>query len=92
MAELLVFWGGVQVSFNAFKHNPEDYAKDIKCPVLLMYGEKDPKVTIQETDNIFNNLAGPKKLVTFPLAGHENYLIQYQPEWVSAIKEFLRIY
>lgn len=29
MANLLVFWGGVQNDFNAFKHNPTDYAKNI---------------------------------------------------------------
>ena len=92
MAELFVFWGGIQGGFHAFKHNPENYAKDITCPVLFKYGERGPKVTRQETDDIYNNLAEPKKLVIFPLAGHENYLLQYQPEWVSAIKKFLRIY
>ena len=43
MASLLVFWGGYENDFNAFNHNPVDYAKQIYCPTLLLYGEKDIK-------------------------------------------------
>lgn len=89
MANLLVFWGGVQNGFNAFKHNPVDYAKHITCPVLLLSGEKDDRVSIREIDSIFNNLAGKKKLKTYPLAGHENYLNKYKDEWTNVIKTFI---
>jgi hypothetical protein len=90
MAHLLVFWGGVQNGFNAFGHNPIDYATNIKCPTLLFYGEKDEKVTAQETQRIFENLNGTKQLVSFPLAGHENYLTKYEKEWTDAVGAFLR--
>lgn len=89
MANLLVFWGGVLNGFNAFDHNPVDYAKEINCPTLLFYGAKDEKVTAEETRAIFNNLAGPKKLVTFPLAGHENYLRKYRDLWTEEVSAFL---
>ena len=88
MANLLVFWGGVQNGFNAFKHNPTDYARSITCPVLLLYGEKDEKVSRRETDQIFTNLNGIKRLVTYPLAGHENYLNKYKENWTADIKAF----
>lgn len=90
MAHLLMFWGGVQHNFNAFSHNPVEYAKSIACPTLLLYGEKDDKVIPQETAAIFHNLAGPKSLVTFPEAGHENYLIRYRQEWTAAVARFLQ--
>ena len=90
LAHLLVFWGGVQSGYNAFAHGPVDYAKDIKLPTLLMYGGKDKKVTHEETATIYKNLAGPKALVTFPQAGHENYLTQYQAEWTAAVDRFLK--
>ena len=90
MAHLLVFWGGIQNNFNAFGHNPVDYAKKIKCPTLLLYGEKDKKVTMQETKAIYKNLAAPKSLVTFPLAAHENYLTKYKKEWTAAVASFLK--
>ena len=53
---LLLFWGGVENGFWAFSHNPTEYAKAIKCPTLLMWGEADIKVSREETDEIYANL------------------------------------
>ncbi len=89
MAGLLVFWGGIENGFWAFGHIPTEYAKNIKIPVLLMYGEKDPKVSRKEIDEIYANLSGAKQLVTFSEAGHENYLNQYRLPWLSAVHTFL---
>lgn len=89
VAGLLVFWGGVQNGFPAFSHDPEEYAKSIHCPTLLLYGEKDQKVSRKEINTIFQNLQGPKSLITYPLAGHENYLTLYKDEWVNDVKDFL---
>lgn len=89
MAGLLVFWGGVENGFWAFEHNPTEYAKSIQVPVLLMYGEKDPKVSREEIDEIYANLPGTKELVTFKQAGHENYLNQYRLQWLVAVNTFL---
>lgn len=89
MANLLVFWGGVQNDFNAFKHNPATYAKSLTCPVLLLFGEKDDRVSMKEIKCIFENLKGIKKLCTYPLAGHENYLNKYKDKWKEDIKIFI---
>ncbi len=89
LSDLLVFWGGLENGFNAFSHNPEDYAKHIKCPVLLLYGERDERVTRKEIDHIYNNLAGPKALITYPDAGHESYLNDYADKWKGDVERFL---
>lgn len=89
MASLLVFWGGVQNGFWAFSHNPTQYARNVHCKVLLMYGEQDVNVSRAETDEIFANLAGSKRLILFKNAGHENYLLRYGKEWVDAVDAFL---
>ena len=89
MAGMLMFWGGVQNGFWAFSHNPVDYAKDISCPTLLLFGEKDNRVSREEINTIYNKLQGHKKLVTYPLAGHENYLLKYKDQWVQDVKSFL---
>jgi uncharacterized protein len=89
LAHLLVFWGGAINGFNAFTHNPETYAASINAPVLLMYGADDPKVSTEETNAIFNNLQGLKRLVTFQKTGHENYLINNKEAWTTAVDSFL---
>ncbi|HSI89889.1 MAG TPA: alpha/beta fold hydrolase [Adhaeribacter sp.] len=89
MAHLLAFWGGALNGFNAYAHNPVTYASNISCPTLLLYGEQDEKVSLQETEAIFKNLAGPKALRKYPNAGHENYLSRYRKEWTADVANFL---
>jgi uncharacterized protein len=89
MAGLLVFWGGVQNGFWGFSHNPEKYAKAVSCPSLLLYGEKDAKVSKAEIQSIYDNMGGKKTLRTYPDAGHENYLLKYKQEWGADVSSFL---
>lgn len=89
MAALMVFWGGAENGFWAFSHNPVDYAKRIKCPTLLLYGERDDRVSRGEIDAIYKNIAGRKSLRTFAQAGHDNYLMKAGDEWRDAVKNFL---
>ena len=90
MAHLLMFWGGLENGFWAYNHNPEDYAKTVTCPTLLMFGEKDDRVTRAEIDRIYQNLAGKKQLVLFPKSGHENYLLEHRTDWTETITQFLK--
>ena len=89
MAGLLLFWGGVINNFWALGHNPTEYAKDVHCPTLLLYGNKDESVSHEEIEEIYANMQGKKSLQTFANAGHENYLIKYKAEWMLAVCHFL---
>lgn len=89
MAELIVFWGGRMNGFNGFEHIPTHYAKKVNCPVLLMHGSEDPKVSIHEIKEIYQNFPSSKKLVFFKETGHENYLIKNQKKWTLVVKNFL---
>ncbi|PIE50711.1 MAG: alpha/beta hydrolase [Flavobacteriales bacterium] len=88
MAGVLLFWGGVQNGFWGFGHNPSEYAKNINCPTLLLYGETDKNVLRTEIDEIYLNLKGNKTLKVYPKTGHENYLIKNKTEWVKDIDAF----
>ena len=90
MAGLLVFWGGIQNGFWAFGHNPTEYAKNINCPTLLLYGEQDKNVSRQEIDEIYSNFNSHKILKTYRLAGHENYLLKYRDKWIKDIRDFIQ--
>lgn len=61
----------------------------LNCPTLLLYGEQDKNVSRKETDEIYYNLNGPKTLIIFKNAGHENNLIKYRKEWIEHISAFL---
>ncbi len=89
MASLLMFWGGVINGFSAYNHNPTNYSKSITCPTLLLYGEKDEKVSKEEIDDIFDKLKCTKELKLYKEAGHESYLIKYKEEWNEDVCEFL---
>jgi alpha-beta hydrolase superfamily lysophospholipase len=89
MSHLLTLWGGIQNNFNAFAHNPSDYAKRIKVKTLLLYGMKDDRVSLEETELIYENLAGPKELKLYPEAGHESILMKYERAWVEDVGGFI---
>ncbi|QHJ07194.1 alpha/beta hydrolase [Hymenobacter busanensis] len=89
MANLLVFWGGVQNNFWAFGLNGKDYARHVSTPTLLLWGTADPRVTRQETDAIFANLRGPKQRQDFPGSGHEPYWKKHPRLWQQTVAGFL---
>ena len=89
MANLLVFWGGVQNGFWAFGLNAEHYATQIHTPILLLWGTADLRVTRAETDTIFVHLAGLKARNDFPAVGHEPYWKHYSADWEQQTRGFL---
>lgn len=91
MAGILLFWGGVQNGFWGFSHNPTEYAKNINCPTLLLYGEKDKSVSRKEIDELYANLKVQKELNIYKNTGHENYLKKNKIEWIKNISDFINI-
>lgn len=89
MAQLLVFWGGVQHRMDGFAHNPVEYAASIGCPALIMHGAHDLRVSVAEVQSIHERLPGDKRLILFAEAGHESYLAVDAALWNSTISEFL---
>jgi len=90
VTSLLTFWGGIEHGFFAFNYKPYEYAKKIECPVLLQWGAKDPRVTKNEIDCIYNNLPlTDKKLAIYPNAKHESLCENSPVEWKKQIREFM---
>jgi alpha-beta hydrolase superfamily lysophospholipase len=88
-AQIMVFWGGLQHGFSGFGHNPVDYARAVTCPVLLLQGDDDPLVTVQQARSIFNNFPAAKQLEMFAGVGHESFEQARPGRWEPVLSRFL---
>lgn len=91
LAQLVVFWTGVQHGFNGFAHSPIEYAKAVNCPTLILVGASDRTVEISEIEKLYQNLDVPKNMVIFPEAGHEVIARSYSKLWEKAVINFLEL-
>jgi alpha-beta hydrolase superfamily lysophospholipase len=90
LGSLLTFWGGTTHGFWAFNHNPYEYVRKIKCPVLLQRGQNDERVTQEETEKIYANISSPKKLVIYQNSAHESLCKKETAKWTSEVTAFLQ--
>jgi alpha-beta hydrolase superfamily lysophospholipase len=89
LARMLVFWGGIQEGYSGFKHNPDDYAQHVHCPVLMMQGSLDARVTDAQAQNLFDHLAGPKQFELFGNCGHCGFMSGDNTRWTKVTSAFL---
>ena len=88
-AELLLFWGGRQFGFDAFSHNPFQYAASVQCPILFLHGSADPSARIEEARNVFNAIRGKKTFHEFSGSRHEPSVVRFPKEWNETVVNFL---
>lgn len=89
-SELLLFWGSVQNGFNFFTHNPVDYARSARSPALILHGEKDQRVTLEEARTIAAAMGDKARFVPFADVPHMPIVEARPDEWRRAVGEFLR--
>ena len=84
-------WIGWESGFSGLAHRSTKYVREIDCPVLLQWGERDKLVTKAEIGDIYDAIGTRnKKLVTYQGAGHES-LYRSDPEtWKRAVEGILR--
>ena len=90
ISTLLCFWGGVELGFNAFSHDPSEYARKVTCPVLLQWGLQDKRVSEPETKIIFANISSvQKQLVVYTTSGHVSLCKTENKKWITTVTDFL---
>ena len=88
--ELLLFWGSIQTRHNGFHHNPVEYAKQVDCPTLLLYGGVDPWIMEAEALAVAEQFRGNTQVVKVLNVGHEMPFVHHAPElWVMTVGAFL---
>lgn len=90
LAEVLTFWGGRAGGFDAFTHNPVDYAASVQCPTLFLHGGKDPRVSVAEVTRVHDAVSGAKSLKLFPALGHQSYVEAEPGAWRETVAGFLQ--
>jgi hypothetical protein len=89
MAELIVFWGGIQHNFNGFSHNPVNFARKVHCPTLVFHGKRDRTTSVADVEELTDNLNVSRKLVIFPDAKHELLVKNDFSLWTNNVTQFL---
>jgi alpha-beta hydrolase superfamily lysophospholipase len=89
-AEILLFWGSVQLRANGFAHRPIDFAADITAPTMIIHGKKDDRADWQGAVAIFNRLSGKKSLLLIDAAGHVNPSSFDPKRWLEDVSSFIR--
>jgi uncharacterized protein len=88
-ASLVTFWTGVERGYNGFGHDIRDYAKNIKCPVMVEWGDRDHLVKEEEIVSIYQNIPSKKKrLLIYSGADHHSYLFTHPLQWEKNVREF----
>lgn len=87
--ELLLFWGGVQNGFNPFAHNPVDYARVIRIPVLILHGGADLRVPPGQARSVAAALKGNARLVVYEGVPHIPVVVAKRDEWRRDVASFL---
>ena len=88
-AEMLLFWGGVQNGFDAFAHNPVDYARAVKQPALILHGEKDGRTSIHEARTIALAMGVHARFVAYDGVPHMPIAEARREDWTRDVAKFL---
>ena len=88
-AQVLIFWGSVISGYSGFEHNPVDYARNVKCPVLMLHGTADERATLEQAQAVYKFLQSEKRIELFQDVGHESYLVANPDQWRREVEQFL---
>ena len=89
MAELIVFWGGMQHGFNGFAHQPIKDAQAVTCPTLVFAGELDRTVSLAQVQSLTDQISGNSRLQVFPQVGHDILAKVNRQLWQEQVSSFL---
>ncbi|MCG6928211.1 MAG: alpha/beta hydrolase [Acidobacteria bacterium] len=64
--------------------------RGLECPVLVMHGDRDEIVPVEQGRALYEAAPEPKRLHLFAGAGHNDLLEQAGNEWATTIAEWVR--
>jgi dipeptidyl aminopeptidase/acylaminoacyl peptidase len=73
-----------------FERSPINYVENIKCPLLVIQGKKDPRVVESESEQIVNKLKGMGKQVDYILLEDEGHGFSKVSSQIKVFKEKIK--
>jgi pimeloyl-ACP methyl ester carboxylesterase len=70
--------------------NPANALKKIRCPVLVLAGDSEKVLKVDEVKQLYQNIPGPKRLVFFRGAAHGDLLLQDPRRYIKEVNAFLK--
>ena len=72
------------------RYESEAYIAAVRCPILIIHGEKDEVIPVEMGRALFSKAKEPKKIVTFPNAGHADHWLYGSYDainsWIDALR------
>jgi uncharacterized protein len=62
----------------------------IRCPALVLAGDSEKVLKIAEVEYVYGRIPEPKRMVYFPGAGHEDFLLREPRRFIKAVGDFLK--
>jgi uncharacterized protein len=74
------------------RYESRNYIGQVRMPLLILHGERDPVIPVAMGRELLQLANEPKRLVTFPFAGHSNIYVDGNPAldavrtWIGELK------
>lgn len=88
-AHLLMVWGSVRIGANAFAHNPAEYARSVRCPILVLQGDSDRNISVAQASSIRDAATGWSRSSTYTKTGHEDLRTADTELWTADLRSIL---
>jgi alpha-beta hydrolase superfamily lysophospholipase len=62
----------------------------IQCPVLILAGDSEKVLKTAEVELMYDCIPEPKRLIFFPGAGHEDFLVRDPRRYIRGVDHFLK--
>ena len=89
LADLLLFWGGLEAGIDARQHRPMADAQAVRVPALVLHGARDTRATPDQALRVYHALRGPKRLHVAREGGHAPLLYVDAEAWARELQWLL---
>jgi uncharacterized protein len=75
--------------FSTYRFPTADYAKSVRCPILVMHGDADRVIPFSHGLALYEALSGAKRFVTIPGGDHNDMTPSNPDAYWTAVRDFI---